>query len=676
MRIEQAHVRNFRCIVDSGSFEVEDDKTILVGINEAGKTALLRAIQHTSRPEEVPKVDYLFDAPAGIVDDIRRKKLKTADLSVATVFFKSGADDLAGLQMPEGANEVRLKVDARMSGKRWYSATGLPPQPSVGRVRKALIRLSAAMAKQADAEAKEVAAAITQWEKPKRDAELLEADVASTLRDLLDKALELFSSGSAAEGHWDEVDAALKEAQALSGVADHLFERLPPIVYFSSYFSVRPRIHLNRLAERESTKEIDPEYDFGNLQLLKFLGFTAKELSDMDSEAPEKPYDYDSNVPSRDQYEAEVRAHERRISERQKALDAAGRRLTQDIRRVWNDPTITLRLTVDGQYLMTMVEDELGVPVELDQRSEGFRWLVSFFVVFHAQAADDLKGAILLLDEPGLSLHALKQQEFRKTVSRLAEGNQIIYTTHSPFMVGADELDLVRIVEMENREAGTKVHTRLAVDDPKSIYPLQAALGYDLAQSMFTHKRNLVVEGVTDLLYIEALNTAFAADDGASLKKSTAVVPAGSASKVVYYSTILTSQNLRVAALLDSDAAGDQAAKQDALWQLLSNKRILRTGDHIKGVDRSEIEDLLRTTLAAIARDELGWDSTKTVTDQPERPLMEILSAEYTDASKWKLARAFTRWLAANGTEALQPEERAAWASLVKTANKALDKDK
>jgi len=324
---------------------------------------------------------------------------------------------------------------------------------------------------------------------------------------------------------------------------------------------------------------------------------------------------------------------------------------------------------------MTMVEDELGVPVELDQRSEGFRWLVSFFVVFHAQAQDDLKGAILLLDEPGLSLHALKQQEFRKTVSRLAEGNQIIYTTHSPFMVGADELDLVRIVEMQNRESGTKVHTRLSVDDPKSIYPLQAALGYVLAQSMFTKKRNLVVEGVTDLLYVEALNAAFEAESGPALKKGTALVPAGSASKVVYYSTILTSQSLRVAALLDSDAAGDRAAEQEALWQLLTSKRILRTGDHVSGVERSEIEDLLRVTLAAIARDELGWDSVKKATEQPNRPLMEILTSEHSGVSKWKLARAFTRWLATNGIEALQPSERDSWASLVAAANKALAKE-
>jgi hypothetical protein len=149
-------------------------------------------------------------------------------------------------------------------------------------------------------------------------------------------------------------------------------------------------------------------------------------------------------------------------------------------------------------------------------------------------------------------------------------------------------------------------------------------------------------------------------------------VPAGSASKVVYYSTILTSQDLRVAALLDSDAAGDKAAEQEALWQLLTSKRILRTGDHIAEVERAEIEDLLRTSLGLVARDECGWDSVSTISAQPRRPIVEILGAEHTGVSKWKLARAFVRWLSSNGIDALTGDEQRAWASLVAAANKAL----
>jgi predicted ATPase len=280
-----------------------------------------------------------------------------------------------------------------------------------------------------------------------------------------------------------------------------------------------------------------------------------------------------------DAYQTAVKGYQERLDDRQYRLNAASVDLTKSIREVWGDENLQLRLVPDGQYLKVVVVDGIGVEVELDQRSEGFRWLVSFFVVFKAQAQGELKNAILLLDEPGLSLHALKQQEFRKTVSRLAEDNQVIYTTHSPFMVGTDELDLVRIVEMITREAGTRVHTRLVVDDPRSIYPLQAALGYELAQSLFGQSRNLVCEGVTDMMYVESLNAAFT-DAGKGLKKSISLVPAAGASKVIYYVTLLTSQSLKVAALLDSDQAGDNAAKQDELVQLLSGKKILRTKDY------------------------------------------------------------------------------------------------
>ena len=162
-------------------------------------------------------------------------------------------------------------------------------------------------------------------------------------------------------------------------------------------------------------------------------------------------------------------------------------------------------MVADAQYLKVVVEDELGVEIELDQRSEGFQWLVSFFVVFFAEAVDKHENAILLLDEPGLSLHGLKQRDFRSTISRLAESNQTLYTTHSPFLVGPNELDLVRVVEMTDRRVGTKVHTKITANDPAALLPLQEALGYDLAQSLFAQQRNLVLEGLTDYWYVDAV---------------------------------------------------------------------------------------------------------------------------------------------------------------------------
>jgi len=91
---------------------------------------------------------------------------------------------------------------------------------------------------------------------------------------------------------------------------------------------------------------------------------------------------------------------------------------------------------------------------------------------------------ILLLDEPGLSLHALAQQDFLRYIDELAKKHQIIFTTHSPFMCTVIRLHQVRMVEDKPRE-GTKISSNLSGSDPKTLFPLQAALGYTIAQTCY-----------------------------------------------------------------------------------------------------------------------------------------------------------------------------------------------
>src|ERR1700730_7661154 len=376
-------------------------------------------------------------------------------------------------------------------------------------------------------------------------------------------------------------------------------------------------------------------YDYGNQCLLRLLGFTARELSDLGNAEEPEPGNAEAMQRYRDQ-----------LDRRSYQLNAASVRLSEELRNAWKPDAKRgeaerLRIVADGQYLKVVVEDDLGVEIELDQRSEGFQWLVSFFIVFFAEAADKHKNAILLLDEPGLSLHGLKQQDFRSTISRLAASNQTLYTTHSPFLVGPDELNLVRVVEMTDRTIGTKVHTNVTAEDPAALLPLQEALGYDLAQSLFAQQRNLVLEGLTDYWYVEAVAQLLREGGLADLNEKIAPVPAGDAGKLVYYATILHAQKLKVAALLDSDAAGDQAAQQDVLVHTLGNKAIVRTKDAYDGpVGRPEIEDMLRTTLVAVAKSDLGWDIEATATAQPARPIVDIFAAEIANFSKYRLAKA------------------------------------
>jgi len=371
-----------------------------------------------------------------------------------------------------------------------------------------------------------------------------------------------------------------------------------------------------------------------------------------------------------------LKAYQDKLDSRRYKLNAASVKLTKEIRSIWmpnpdRPEADVLKIVADGHYLKVVVEDELGVEIELDQRSEGFQWLVSFFVVFFAEAMDKHQNSILLLDEPGMSLHALKQRDFRSTISRLAEDNQTLFTTHSPFLVGPDELDLVRVVELKNREQGSTVHTTLSSEDPAGMLPLQEALGYDLANSLFSQQRNFILEGITDYWYIEAVSELLKASNKTSINDKIALVFANTAGKVVYYATILHAHKLKVAALLDSDNAGDQAAKQEALVHTLGNKNILRTKDFCS-VPKAEIEDLLRYTLTKIVADEFNVDLTQIIKDQAARPIVDIYAQEVTGFSKYKLAKAFIRWTRNHSADDLSSDELSNWNNLITKINRSL----
>lgn len=458
----------------------------------------------------------------------------------------------------------------------------------------------------------------------------------------------------------------IKFNEAYSDVASTLYKRLPVFILFNNYSNVKASIHLEHLAKRVEDKLLDDKYyDYGNLCLLKLLGFTARELATLGA------------IPSPDINDADaLKSYYDTLDSRSYQLNAASVSLTRGIRSVWkpnqNRPEADkLKVTADGQYLKVVVEDELGVDVELDQRSAGFQWLVSFFVVFFSEAKDGHENAILLLDEPGMSLHALKQRDFRETISKLSEGNQTLFSTHSPFLVGPDELDLVRVVEMNSREQGTIVHTTLSSEDPAGMLPLQEALGYDLASSLFSQQRNLILEGITDYWYIEATAELLKESGKIAINDKIALVFANTAGKVVYYATILHAHKLKVAALLDSDSAGDQAAQQENLVHALGNKNILRTKDYCD-VSKAEIEDLLRSTLVNIVKSEYGVDLLEKSKQQAGRPIVELFSNEVDGFSKYKLAKAYIRWTRNHSSEDLNANEVSQWKKLIGAINKSL----
>ncbi|MCB8978223.1 MAG: AAA family ATPase [Ardenticatenaceae bacterium] len=667
MRLFKAQICKYRSIRDTHEFEIENGKTIFVGPNEAGKTVILQALQQLRAPEGIEGFDPLRDYPRSEYNDITKGIIDPAEFTVVEGYFKLEPSDMDGL--PEGYENCTYVYGRKLDNKAWHKIDGGPNIPKYGDISKDLVRLSAHVDKHKSPDAPMPSVALADLTAGWRDSTSINIERAAKLKAWLESMLPLIDEDNdTEEKRYDRLIRSCKVADEHSEALKHLDKRLPLFVLFNNYFRVRPRIHLAHLAQRvESGLLDDKQYDYGNLCLLKLLGFTARELADLGN-APQ-PALGDA---------AALKAYQDRLDKRDYQLNAASIRLTEEINSVWmpnpdRAEADRLRIKADGQYLKVVVEDDLGVEVELDQRSEGFQWLVSFFVVFFAEATEKHRNAILLLDEPGLHLHGLKQRDFRETISRLAAKNQTLYTTHSPFLVGPDELDLVRVVDMTDRKVGTKIHDTLSSGDPAALLPLQEALGYDLAQSLFSQTRNLVLEGLTDYWYVEAIAQLLRNSGGASLNEKIALIFANSAGKVVYYATILHAHKLKVAALLDSDAAGDQAAQQDTLVHTLGNKKILRTKDAYTGnVAKPEIEDLLRETLVKVAIDDLGWDVAATASSQVVRPIVDIFTAEVANFSKYKLAKAFLRWARAHEATDLTEDERSQWTKLIDAINKAL----
>lgn len=688
MRLLQARIRHYRSIKDTGWFDVDRLKTILVGPNEAGKTVILQALQQLNPPTGVKRFEPLRDYPRSLYNKISTGEVKPGDTIVVSGKFSIDDDDVA--EIGDEFKGCTYTYHRRLDNSALHSIEGAPDYPEYSQIKKKLIRLcnhcdsriqeenenNIAKEEAKPADQRKTVSPITSATDQLKSIELnlgnsptMDETNSQVLLTWLEKIYTYIDEeNSSEERRYEDIVDSLQVAAKRNVALAKLDKGRPVFVLFNNYYRVRPRIHLAHLAERLNTNILDDDqYDYGNSCLLKLLGFTAKELSDLGNPTP--PADHDS---------AAVQEYQDNIDKRTYQLNAASVHLTEEITSIWKpdksrDEAARLRIQADGQYLKVVVEDELGVEVELDQRSEGFQWLVSFFVVFFAEARSKYKNAILLLDEPGINLHGLKQREFRQTISRLAESNQVIYTTHSPFLVGPDELDIVRVVEMTDRKVGTKIHTTISAGDSAGLLPLQEALGYDLAQSLFAQQRNLVVEGLTDYWYIESVSELANASNGDSLNSKIALVIASTAGKVVYFATILFAHNLKVAALLDSDSAGDRAAEQDTLVHTLGNKNILRTKDSYGGdVGKPEIEDLLRETLVQVGKDECGWDVEAIATSQPSRPIVDIFSEVAKDFSKYKLAKAFLRWSRSHTYEELSATEREQWAKLFAVVNKAL----
>lgn len=202
---------------------------------------------------------------------------------------------------------------------------------------------------------------------------------------------------------------------------------------------------------------------------------------------------------------------------RKRELENVANVLTDDVNNYWSqnpdlrvEPDIT-QSTIQINPGQQSVLDEMklriwdnrhSLSLPFTDHSAGFQWFFSFLAAFSEYEHSD-PPVVILLDEPAVGLHAKAQADFLRFIEeRLTKQCQVIYTTHSPFMVQPGKLERVRLVEDHGKEKGAILSSDVLTRDKDTLFPLQGALGYDLVQHLFVAENNVVVEGTSDYAYL------------------------------------------------------------------------------------------------------------------------------------------------------------------------------
>lgn len=578
MQLKSFTIFNFRSINDSGLIELSRI-TALLGRNESGKSNLLLGLQTLNPPDGLKALNPIKDFP-------RHRRLEECNDNtkvVSSIWILTNDEQRELVAILPRANGVSaVGIGRTYSAKRWVTFEGLQPidideSKIKTSIRKIVAAIRAVSDDLNDDKKHQLEQEISNFEKNialRKDrtewANSARSAIEALSKVLVANDIELTEKQEQNITQLQELAESIANDKALVQTAEQwLISKLPIFIYLDEY----PELH-------------------GHQSISEFLSRRAQNTPTQSDNNFEKM----CKVAGLDPQKLDELLGKKEQETRNQLANRAGAVVTKEIRRLWKDRPLKIRFNLDADHMDTFISDPnavYDVEVNLDERSRGFRWFFSFYITFSADTnGGKARDAILLLDEPGLYLHAKSQgdllEHFEKDFA-----NQIIYTTHSPFMVPTHSLDSVRTVNIAE-DTGTTV-TNNPTGDARTLFPLQAALGYDLAQSLFIGPNNLVIEGVTDFWAISSISEYLADLGRTSLRKVLTLTPAGGAQKVSYMVALLTSENLNVLVLLDDEKDAKTTKDELVKKKLICEKNVVFVSEAFgnKPPKEADIEDLL-----------------------------------------------------------------------------------
>ena len=552
MRLRKFRVRAYRCIHDSGEITV-GDLAAFVGRNESGKTTILQALTLLNKDEQVSELDLCDEMSEELKDEIK---------------------------LAEGEFELNQHEISLVKEK-------FPGIPDMKKIK--LFRTNRSPKVQYEFDNMEISDdkdnAINSWENFSKQIIGFLDTIPNHLRIQVDTSFfegdsprnqETFDRGMAEFSNQFHVIAiqepkVIEEWEKIYESPENQFSNLlsgeskktalenfisselhPRFVYFSDYKKIYGNINLNeylREENRDRSDSIEFIEEFDKAETVRNLFYLAeldmKELEEV-KESPSKCI---------------------------KLLNAASNRLTSKLNPAWKGDPIHVDLRYNPGNIMSVVISDVhrdGTVTNtglLNRRAEGFKWTFSFIVNFAAETQRaELKEAILLLDEPARNLHPTQQMGISDLLKNLAGSNQVLYATHSPFMIFDYTPGNLLVVELDKRKHLSRIFYDYWNADDKTLTPILYGLSRGQVESMVdreigTNSRPIIiVETMSDAMYLNAFDK-FLQDPNISMNPLN-VIAAYNKNSVLPLAIFYRNHGYKTFILLDNSEESKQISAQ------------------------------------------------------------------------------------------------------------------
>lgn len=222
------------------------------------------------------------------------------------------------------------------------------------------------------------------------------------------------------------------------------------------------------------------------------------------------------------------------------------------IRSIWKDANVSLLISIEEDKIVVHFRDSDDADSHLftmAERSDGLKQFVSFIISMNMKTNPRLQDHILVLDEPETHLHPSSVRYLREELARMTEsGLTVIVATHSVFMIDRSNLTRHVIVKKQDGMSTLQQVTSSRITQEATIYE---SLGTSIDEFSFAPV-NIIFEGESDFILAECFLKCY----DITLNSTRLLDGGGTKAIKTYLKEKVFQSDCRWITVLDNDSAG------------------------------------------------------------------------------------------------------------------------